>query len=135
MQHILLIDDDFDDREFFCEILDEINPELTCEMASNGLEALSQLEKNRAPDIVFLDLNMPHMNGFDFLQKFRSTSSFNNIPVIIYTTSDQLQDQKRAKELGAQGFFSKPSSLTTLGDKLRELLSLNFFGSDEFYLF
>ena len=135
MQHILLIDDDFDDREFFCETLDEIDPALTCEHASNGLEALNQLETKKLPDIVFLDLNMPHMNGFDFLEKFRSTKDFNKIPVIIYTTSDQVQDQKRAKELGAQGFFSKPASLQTLGEKLRRLLNVNFFGNDEFYLF
>lgn len=135
MQHILLIDDDLDDREFFCEILDEINPGLTCDLASNGLEALNQLETSKRPDIIFLDLNMPHMNGFDFLQKVRSSSDFGHIPVIIYTTSDQPQDQQKAKELGAQGFFSKPSSLQTLGEKLRDLLAVNFFGTDEFYLF
>lgn len=135
MQHILLIDDDLDDREFFCDVLGEIDPHLTCDMASNGLEALSQLETSKNPDIIFLDLNMPHMNGFDFLQKFRSAAEYNRIPVIIYTTSNQLQDQEKAKELGAQGFLSKPPSLQVLGQKLRELLNVNFSGHGEFHLF
>ncbi len=72
MNKIFLIDDDEDDQLMFKEVIESINPTLHCETATNGKIALNKLKVGTAlPHIIFLDLNMPVMNGFDFLAASR----------------------------------------------------------------
>ena len=68
MKRIFLVDDDVDDQLMFKEVIETINPALQCDTAANGKIALDKLKESSAvPDIIFLDLNMPVMNGYDFL--------------------------------------------------------------------
>jgi len=63
-KRILLVDDDVDDQVYFLDAINEINPSMECKLANNGLEALQSIKILPAFDIIFLDLNMPIMNGF-----------------------------------------------------------------------
>lgn len=119
---VLLVDDDIDDRTIFSEVLKDIDQTLTCNTASNGEDALTQLENGLRPDIIFLDLNMPRINGKQFLQEIKKQETLQDIPVIIYTTSSEVQDKKETQQLGASGYFTKPSNIRTLEQKLRKTL-------------
>ncbi|MBA2613590.1 MAG: response regulator [Bacteroidetes bacterium] len=116
---IMIIDDDEDDRFFFCSAVKKVYPSYICEQAQNGKEALEKLRDNfKLPDYIFLDLNMPVMNGSDCLRELKSDQVLKNIPVVIFTTSMYPPDVEFMRELGAAYFMIKPLDLTTLPDEL-----------------
>ncbi len=117
---ILVVDDDTDDRELFVEALLTVGSEVICYSAADGQEAIHKLETMELPDIIFLDLNMPVMDGWDCLNRLKSTEHYKSIPVIIHTTSSRDADKKLAKELGAICFFTKPDDYK----KLRKMLEI-----------
>lgn len=123
---ILLVDDDVDDQLYFRDAINEISPEVHCEIANNGREAMEQIEIPPPPDLIFLDLNMPIMNGYEFLSTIKKTPQYKNIPVVIVTTSKSKQDIELSKELGASLFFTKPSSFSILCNKLKAVFNLDF---------
>ena len=109
---ILLVDDDADDRKYFIEALAEIEPSAECISAKDGREALDILHNEDLvlPDYIFLDLRMPRINGRVFLQEIKATDRLSKIPVIVYTTS---QDVAEAEEMQLQGvvkFITKPTN-------------------------
>lgn len=118
----LLIDDDEDDKEIFCLALQKIDRSIECVTASDGLEALSIL-KNESfiPDYIFLDLNMPVMNGKECLKEIRKQSHLNQVPVIIFTTSAAEKDKTETKTLGANDFITKPPLVSALAKKLSDI--------------
>ena len=112
---ILLIDDDDDDQFIFSTALEDVVPASHCHISNNSLEAFQYLnECTRVPDMLFLDLNMPLMNGFEFLLILKSEARFSLIPVVIFSTSDSPEDQYRAKELGALQFITKTADIQLL---------------------
>jgi CheY-like chemotaxis protein len=124
---ILLIDDDEDDQVFFKEALALINPFLQCDTAANGKIALDKLNASISlPDIIFLDLNMPFMNGLEFLIQIRKEAGLNRIPLGIFTTSNIVRDKELAKELGARFFLTKPNDFQLLRKQLQQVLSADF---------
>ena len=125
MKHkkILLVDDDPDDQFFFRDALNETASHLKCIVANNGVEALTLLEAtDDTPSIIFLDLNMPMMNGFEFLQHMKANSNFKHIRVVIFTTSSNPADRKLSIELGAERFLSKTADFKLLKQTLFEIL-------------
>jgi CheY-like chemotaxis protein len=120
----LLIDDDMDDQEFFTLALDQLDESFQCETAQNGHDALTMLRNKKAmlPDYIFLDLNMPRMNGLECLKEIKKISHLNHIPVIIYSTSSLKTDIFETRKHGAAAFITKPYSLIDLTETLR-----NFF--------
>src|SRR5688572_12130297 len=108
-KHILLVDDDEDDQAFFLDTLREIDMNIKTEVTSNGIEAISFLKNSKdTPTLIFLDLNMPLMNGFQCLVELKNNSKLKNIPVIIFTTSHNSNDIIKSEEMGAAYFFTKP---------------------------
>ena len=110
---ILLIDDDDDDNYFHKMVIDEMNITEHVEIAFNGLEALTFLknENQPKPDLVFLDVNMPKMNGWEFLEahKLLSEEQKAKLIVVMLTTSSNPEDKKRAERYGeVTDFNSKP---------------------------
>jgi two-component system chemotaxis response regulator CheY len=75
--------------------------------AENGQEALEILARDRF-DAVILDINMPKMDGFEFLKRFRGDAGYATIPVIMLTTEGQEEDREAALALGANDYFMKP---------------------------
>lgn len=122
---ILLIDDDADDREIFCEVVKEIPCEAVCYAIPNGHEALRQMEENKieTPSLIFLDINMPIMNGWQCLEALKKHEKYNHIPVVMYSTSSMPRDVEKAKELGAICLYCKPSSITDLRSALEAFIT------------
>src|SRR5258706_9210858 len=124
---ILLIDDDADDQFIFIDALNEIATGIECVTVNNGLEALDYLKTIvQNPSLIFLDLNMPIMNGFECLQRIKKENRFKAIPVIIFTTSNNPVDEKHTKELGAEIFFTKTPNFKLLKQKLLDILKTDF---------
>lgn len=117
---LLLIDDDEDDKLLFCEALGEVAPQISCLTALNGREAVAQLTdlEIELPDLIFLDVNMPIMDGWQCLALLKANPNCQNIPVIMYSTSSYPEDRVKAKRGGALLFFTKPSSFTELKKSL-----------------
>ncbi len=123
---ILLVDDDADDQYFFLDILQELEPSSKCITAKNGIEALSLLESSLPlPDLIFLDLNMPFMNGVECLSIIRKNETFKDIAIVIYSTSNDEISVKKTYELGANLFFQKPINFKCMQAKLESLLKLD----------
>jgi CheY-like chemotaxis protein len=117
---ILLIDDDDDDQFIFLTALEDVVPDSHCDISNNALEAFQYLHTRvETPVMIFLDLNMPLMNGFEFLLILKNDPRFSPVPVIIFSTSDSPEDQVRAKELGALQFITKTADIELLKKDLR----------------
>lgn len=129
-KRILLIDDDEDDCFFFGTALEEFDTPVQFTYIRDSEAAVKQLcnDKDCIPDILFLDWNMPRLNGRECLFKIRSTPILADIPVIIYTTSQSQADKQEAKELGASYFLSKPPSIRQLRTELKNLISKDWKG-------
>ncbi len=121
---ILLIDDDVDDQEIFVAAVKKINAGLKCNVQSKAITALEKLEsKEVKPELIFLDLNMPVMNGQQFLLEIKKRNDLKHIPVIIFTTSNHAATIALTKELGAFDFITKPEKFDTLISILTPFLS------------
>jgi CheY-like chemotaxis protein len=110
---IMLIDDDDDDNFFHQIVINEMNVTEHIEIALNGEEALLFLKKeNRIhPDIIFLDINMPKMNGWEFMDSYKELRPDQKAKVVVMmlTTSENPEDKKRAALYSEiTGFNSKP---------------------------
>lgn len=125
LKTILLIDDDPDDCGFFCEAVLRIDYKVHCVTAINGEDALKLLHNavRDLPDFIFLDLNMPRMDGKTCLVELKKDELLKHIPVVIFTTSSDPKDKKETRELGAAHFITKPYDLKELCDKINFVLS------------
>jgi len=122
-QRILVVDDDKDDQSFLLEAIKELFPSFICELANNGKEALEHINNNPPPpDYIFLDLNMPLVNGYEFLKAFKKDHSGSHSKVIVYSTSSHPQDRAITKDLGATEYITKLTDFGKLKQMLREVL-------------
>jgi CheY-like chemotaxis protein len=112
----LLADDDRDDAELFSEALTAIDPDITFHHVENGEAVLDYLTNadGDKPDVIFLDLNMPAMSGWQCLAKLKNISNLKEIPVVMYSTSSNPREKEIALDLGAVGFVTKPTDFTIL---------------------
>jgi CheY-like chemotaxis protein len=112
----LLADDDLDDAELFSEALNRVDSSITLHHVDNGtgvFEFLGQTNSQK-PDLIFLDLNMPKMSGWQCLAQLKNNVVYKDIPVIMYTTSSHYRDTEIALDLGAHGLVTKPSEFKVL---------------------
>lgn len=123
---ILLVDDDEDDCIFFQEALAELDIPVLLKTAENGMDAIKQLEENPSmkPDAIFLDINMPVMDGHEFLKYIRSKSIYDDIKIIMYSTSYNPKIAEVLEGDGANHFLRKPSNFLTLKDVIHKALSI-----------
>jgi two-component system alkaline phosphatase synthesis response regulator PhoP len=106
MSKILLVDDERDIVEFLQYNLEQKGYEVI--VGYDGLEALKKLSEN--PDLIILDIMMPHLDGYDVYKKIRENESFKNIPIIFLTAKSGEIDEIKALELGASDYVQKPIS-------------------------
>jgi CheY-like chemotaxis protein len=120
----VVVDDDPDDVDLFLEAISEIS-HTTCLSAKDGRDLLGKLASGEItnPDIIFLDVNMPDMNGWECLVKLKSNADFKSLPVIMYSTSSAKKDAEKALALGALGFYEKPANFLILKEFLKILAS------------
>ena len=122
-----MAEDDDDDQYLFSMALKEIDSGINCEFAKNGREAIGKLKKlAMLPDLIFLDLNMPVMNGFECLSKLKNDQRLSMLPVVIFTTSNNPGDVQATHQLGANVFLTKPSEFNELKTKIKRILELDF---------
>jgi CheY-like chemotaxis protein len=124
---ILLVDDDPDDQLIFEDALKEITGSVECLIANNGNDAISKLDNIVSlPSLFFIDLNMPSMDGFELLTHLKTETKFENIPIVILTTSNNPVDEKRCFGLGAAYFLSKTSNFRSFKEILGKILEADF---------
>lgn len=121
MKNFLLVDDDADDASLFEEALRVAGRDLHYSCAVNGRDAMRKLEGGEItrPDIIFLDINMPIVNGWELLAYLKKEEAYKNIPVVIYTTSSHKREIEMAKNSGASSFLVKPTDFGALTDILK----------------
>jgi CheY-like chemotaxis protein len=107
-KYCLLVEDDPEDQELFIDALNLISPAVGCYTVSNGEEALFTLmQEDFKPDYIFTDLNMPRMNGLEFLKLLRQVEKFQSISVIVFSSHYSEDAIEIVKKLGVTGFYSK----------------------------
>ena len=112
---ILLVEDDELDIVSFERTLKKLDIKYDLYVAHNGKEALSLLAdvtKPIFPEVILVGVNMPNMNGIEFLKALRSENKFQDLKVFIMTTSPELSDRFTAEELGISGCIIKPLNYT-----------------------
>ena len=124
MKKIMLIEDDSDDQVFFNLVLSEIAPGADCKIVSNGVEGVDAIVEGVKPEIIFLDLNMPVMNGYEFLEKYHELKC--DAPVVVITTSSDKNDIEKSAALGAKGFITKPTDFNRFKNSLRQVFEFDF---------
>lgn len=119
---ILLTDDDPDDQMLFREALAEADNSVECSCAFDGVDALEKLKSAATfPDLLFLDVNMPKMNGIDCLKELQKSERFKEIPVIMYSTSSYYK--KECLDNGAADYIEKLDDYQKLCATLKDILS------------
>jgi CheY-like chemotaxis protein len=121
ISHILLADDDEDDRTLFTEAVKVISPDIKVTLAENEPSLLIFLDSEVVPEVIFLDVNMPIRSGLDCLRAIKSNINYINSAVVMYSTSNNIKDIDAAYNEGADFYIIKPSNYTLLIDILRSL--------------
>ena len=124
---ILYVEDDLEDAALFTDIIALVNPDIELIHSKNGREALDYLEESTiAPDCIFLDVNMPVMNGQEMLLSLQRDQRLKKIPVIIHTTSNVPSDKGRFLKMGASQFIVKQGLFNQAVEGIKKALeSLN----------
>jgi CheY-like chemotaxis protein len=125
VRKFLLIDDDRDDRELFCEAIEALDEDIVCFAETNGRKVLEKLDSKiiEIPDVIFIDVNMPVLSGWQFLGIVKSKPEYKNIPAIMYSTSTEVEDISKARELGALCYLKKPPDFTSLKESLEVIIN------------
>ena len=116
---ILIADDNENIREALTYLLEDEGYKLW--MAKDGVEALKEV-RNVRPDILFLDIMMPEMNGYDVCRIIKNDPELSKTYVIMLTAKGQVAEQERGKEVGADEYIVKPFSPMEILSKIKKLL-------------
>jgi CheY-like chemotaxis protein len=112
MLTIFLIDDDPDDQEFFCLAMKKAKPDSNCTFADDCPRAMEKLrDSSLTPQLIFIDINMPRMNGVDCLREIRRIPRLREVPAYMYSTFADTRTVELCRELGANGFLRKQFSI------------------------
>lgn len=122
-RYILLVEDDVVDAMTVKRALNDIKVSNILYTVGNGEEALEFLYKpeNEMPGIILLDLNMPKMNGIEFLKVAKNDDSLKRIPVVVLTTSKEEQDKIESFNLGVAGYMIKPVDYMQFVETIRTI--------------
>jgi DNA-binding response OmpR family regulator len=121
---VLIVDDEIHIRTLIEQTLEELEDEgIELLTADNGLEAL-ELIKEEKPSLVFLDVMLPKMNGFDVCNAVKNELGLKDVYVVMLTAKGQEFDKQRGAEVGADVYMTKPFDPDELFDKARHVLGL-----------
>ena len=129
------IDDDLDDQHFLRSALTTIDPTIGLVIESSGTAALHRLENDESftPTYIFLDLNLPRLNGKILLERLKKVQRIKDVPVVIYSTSNYPGDIITCRELGAAGYIIKPNGYNAIVRVLRSTLAMLSSGNSSFF--
>lgn len=120
MTHKILV---IDDSELAREMTESMLLELgyDSESAENGMEAIEMAMASHY-DCILVDLNMPVMDGYTFIEKIRKTAGYDDVPIVIVTTESESKDRERGYEVGADVYIVKPLKTQVISEHLHMLL-------------
>jgi CheY-like chemotaxis protein len=119
----LNVDDDDDDRAMFCDALNTIDSQISCIQKDCGEKAIEFLtQSNVVPDYIFIDINMPRMNGYECLHEIRLLPQMADVPIIMFSTSFNPKDQAEFMALEIK-FLNKTANINELVHSLRDLIN------------
>lgn len=121
MKHILVVDDN---KANLAAARDELAEEYIVTPVISGMQALKFLER-KSPDLILLDINMPHMDGKETLAKIRTAEGEKHIPVIFLTADGSAETEAECLELGAEDFIAKPFIPTVMKSRIARTLELD----------
>ena len=126
--HIILADDDEDDRMFFTDAFEELKISTKVQTYNDGSELMDYLNKEDAilPEILFLDLNMPKKNGIECLNEIKANEKFSDIAIAIYSTSSSEEHIEETFVSGANIYIKKPNDFETLKKVLSDVVTINW---------
>ena len=112
-----------DDEPFICRSLTFVLKKGNFDVieARDGEEALEAIRTHK-PDLVFLDVMMPKVNGFEVTQQIRSDAAFDDVKIILLTAKGQECDREVGRQAGANDYLTKPFSPTKILDRARQIL-------------
>jgi CheY-like chemotaxis protein len=122
---IMHVDDDADDHEILYEAVREVNPKIRCIPAPNGIEAYQLLlHRNLFERVscIFLDINMPLMDGLELLAKIKSDERLSHIPIFVYSTTGNEREINSVRKMGAN-FLQKSADYRSLTDTLKKIFA------------
>ena len=121
---VVYTDDDSDGRDLFTAAINETLPGTRLLYANHGKELLSLLQNaDELPDYIFLDINMPVMDGKDCLLKLKTIDHLSEIPVIVYTTTSNKIELQKYIAMGAHAYIVKENSFQGIKNSLKRVLS------------
>jgi CheY-like chemotaxis protein len=126
--HILLADDDEDDRTFFSEAIQELKMNNKLTLFKDGIELMDYLvhPEIKLTHVLFLDLNMPGKTGIDCLKEIRSNARFKDVSIAIYSTSSSEKDIEDTFIEGANIYIKKPNDFSKLKKVIKEVVNMNW---------
>lgn len=126
MIHILLADDDKADCLLFKDALEELPVSASLTIVHNGEQVIEELTQtdHKLPDVLFLDLNMPRKNGFAALGTIKRNTELQELPVVIFSTSSDLETIKLVYRDAAHYYICKPADFSQLKRAIYEALTL-----------
>lgn len=126
--HIILADDDEDDRMFFTDAFEELKINTKVQTCNDGVELMNYLKKEDSilPNVLFLDLNMPMKNGIECLHEIKANKRFDDIIIAIYSTSSSEEHIEETFICGANIYIKKPSDFNELKRVLSYVVTLNW---------
>lgn len=121
---IILTDDDEDDRDFFRMAVDSSQTDYNLLLFQDGVDLKNYLSANPPvkPDVIFLDINMPLLNGFQCLEFIREIYNPDEVPVVMYTTSRNQADREESARLGANQYLVKPNDIKDLKIAVQQVI-------------
>jgi len=127
---IFLVEDNEDFSFLIEKAIDHIDKDLSLKVVDNGFSALEVLkhynQEGTRPRIILLDLNLPGLSGLDLLREIKEIDFFKQVPIILFTTSDNPKDVRTATEYGTNAYVTKPHGYVALIDCLRSLFNFWF---------
>lgn len=126
--HVLLADDDEDDRMIFKDALEEVKIKTRLTLVKDGIQLMDYLLQDNCdyPGIVFLDLNMPRKGGIECLREIRNDKKLKNLSVAIYSTSASESDIEDTFIKGANVYIKKPNDFASLVKVLEDVITINW---------
>jgi DNA-binding response OmpR family regulator len=126
VKKILIVDDEPFIRTLLEETLEEFEDEgVELLVASNGTEGWN-ITQQEQPDLVFLDVMMPKMSGYEVCQRIKQDNALSNIYVIMLTAKGQEVDRERGQEVGADEYVTKPFDPDHIIERAQEILQISF---------
>ncbi|MBC2779042.1 response regulator [Parasphingopyxis marina] len=116
---VLVVEDNELNRKLFCDLLRA--HDYTAEPVSDGREALAAA-KNHTPDLIIMDIQMPHVSGLDLIGELKGDAGLKSIPIMAVTAYAAKGDEERIRTAGAESYVSKPISVVKFIEEVRTLI-------------